>query len=180
MSDCVSKLIDAINQSSDNSMTISMYEQLVSKHIESVLNDKSLYTIPLNNLINIIKLIEFDVLEDPKEFTKTYIKNATLSHSTELDVLDLLKYIQTNNIEYTLNECIDIFNSFDNIPLCHTLVSTYRENESLPDVDYEYELSKRANEIEELRSELEKCQANARKHENKLQNAQQNLYLMLV
>ena len=75
---------------------------------------------------------------DPISLIKTIITKTIENHSKEKETLYLLSSIKTNDIELTLETCVDILSLFTQCDIFIQLHKKFHENDKEVDIDTNY------------------------------------------
>ena len=104
-------------------------EEAITENITKATKEKQFFSLPLNNILNIVSktnLSEQEDQEDPISLIKTIITQTIENHSEEKETLLLLSSIKTNDIELTLEQCVDILSLFTQ---CNIFIQLEKEIE---------------------------------------------------
>lgn len=135
-----------------NSKMINFLESNLSKKISILVEFPRFYSMPLNNIANIVKKVDFKDVDNPYEFIYSLIKKLTKEHK---DTHFILKSINCDDLNFSLKQCIDIISLFKNCPLLSKIVKLFDEMNNQPEYDYEYILKQKEEEIEKLREYMD-------------------------
>ena len=109
------KTIDKLQQEikgENRKEIIDSFEESIAEDIEKATKEKQFFSLPLNNILNIVSKTNLSEQEDPISLIKTIITKTIENHSEEKETLLLLSSIKTNDIELTLESCVDILSLF--------------------------------------------------------------------
>ena len=149
--DILNQLKNQLNEEKDKTK-MSNLENELSKLIEYLIPSEELYSLPIDNIENIIKDVDFQTFIDSFELLKTFLSKLTQKHEY---CIDILKSIQCLNCPLTIDECISLLSLFSQYELINKLTTLYEENKKYVIPDFEYHLSQKENELEEIREYLE-------------------------
>ena len=151
----IDKLIKEINGENRKELIDSL-EGAITEDLTKVIKEKQFFSLPLNNILNIVSKIYLSEQEDPISLIKTIITKTIENHSEEKETLLLLSSIKTNDIEITLEQCVDILSLFKQCDIFIQLNKKYHENDKEVDIDRGYLIEQKEKEILELKQELTK------------------------
>ena len=134
---------------------ISAYEETISTNIESLVKSEQFFNLPLSNLLSIFSKINILEIDDIIPFMTNYINNTIKYHSYEKETIFLLPLIKTKE-NFTFDDIISILLSFTNCDIFKTLKIQYNDLHKDIEFDYEYELSQKNKEIEDLKATISK------------------------
>ena len=83
----------------------------------------------------ILTIVERSDIEDVKELCRIV---SEMSAKKGKEAVLLLNVINPETA--TLRECIKIISNFKNSPICKRIGELFKENESLPEIDYSHEI----------------------------------------
>ena len=130
---------------------VSMIENLVVENISELSKDDSLYQIPVQNILSLVRKSDFAQYEDGADIISRIVVGTIKAHTDNPDTILLLNELKEERLpQLTLQECVDILQSFTNLDLCVQLGEQF----SLPDIDYEYLLEQKSKEAEHLQSQI--------------------------
>ena len=119
---------------------IEEYEDVVAERIEKFAKEELFYELPTNELL---KIVGKSVIEDPEVLCEV-ISRVSASKGEESTLL--LNVIKREKA--TIDECIRILSKFKQSPLCQKTCELFNEDKSMPERDYELEISKLWKEID--------------------------------
>ena len=138
------KLINQIDISSGvNEVKIDEIEDEIAKGINNFYKDSLFFNLPLHNVISILKKSNIDSVEIICDFLQKASKSKEHEAHFLLHCFDLS--------ELTMDDCVKILSSLNNVPICSKLGSLYSKSRESVDVDWEYETKKRDKQIDELK-----------------------------
>ena len=124
----------------------------LSDNIEEVSKQKLFYEIGLENLLSIIDNVDFSEVSSALETIQRIVHETTKTYSTSSILL--LVHIHFSDFSLTFEECVSLLSEFSISEICQQLKSqTFSQ---LVTRDYEYELSKKDEEIAKLHQEISK------------------------
>ena len=143
-----------------------MFKQLcmmITENFHSAINNQEFYNIPFkmilritNEYFNYLESIDkttdetFHIIQDVIKF----VRHVSLNYKNEAPLI--LPMIDSKGmLHLTFDEIISILASFTNIPILSMLKQEYDDNDHSVDVDWEYELEKKKDEIENLKSKIQ-------------------------
>ena len=91
---------------------IDSFEESIAEDIEKATKEKQFFSLPLNNILNIVSKTILSEHQDPISFIKTIVTKTFENHSKEKETLLLLDSLKTNDIELSLEICVDILSLF--------------------------------------------------------------------
>ena len=97
-------IVDLLNEINGErrSNIIESHEELIAEDIEKATKEKQFFSLPLNNILNVVSKTNLSEQEDPISLIKTIITKTLENHSEEKETLLLLDSLKTNDIELTL------------------------------------------------------------------------------
>ena len=90
---------------------------------------------------------------------QNFIRNTIKAHSEEKESLMLLQNINTSDIPLSYEEVLSILGLFTNCQILQCLYTLYKENQQLPQKDYDYELNQKDREIEKQRQKIKELES---------------------
>ena len=153
----LNRLVKEIN-GGNRKESIKSYEKLLSRCIEELLSNGAFYNLPLKNIFSIISKVDFTEIENYDKTIKIIqkiIKNITEKHSDEKETVLILQYLNVEDISFTWKDIISFLELITNCPILVQLSESYREEKALPEIDYEYALQQKTNEIEKFKQNIE-------------------------
>ena len=160
----VNDLIDEIKENGQERKDfIEMKEIEILKNFSQIqdLKTKKFFKLPLINIFSIISKYDFSCKRcEQFSFFNFIISNIFEEHSTENEILNLLKHIHFHTFEYdneNLNteEIINLLKIFKNVDLFQQLSIKFYETEILPIKDYSYEIEQKDKIISKLETTIE-------------------------
>ena len=140
-----------------NSDNIKFAEELIIENIEHIYKEPLFYSLPFDEISNIIKRIEFgnnDEVTEPFELLHTLLKKTSEVH--EKEAVLLLNDLKIDNLpQLTIDEIISILSKFTKNELLTKLGELYTEEKSLLRPDYEHIIEEQNHEIAKLKEELQ-------------------------
>ena len=109
------KTIDKLQQElkgENRKEIIDSFEETIAEDIITATKEKQFFSLPLNNILNIVSKTNLSEQEDPISLIKSLITKTIEAHSRTKKTLLLLHSLKTNDIELTLESCIDILSLF--------------------------------------------------------------------
>ena len=88
---------------------------------------KTFFSLPLNNILSVVSKIDLLEQEDPISFIQTIIKQTLTYHPKERETLLLLHSLKVNDIEPSLEQCVNILSLFTQCDIFHQLNKRYEE-----------------------------------------------------
>ena len=127
--------------------------------INYLFENKSFFDLPLNIIFKFLENFDFSsILNENQIMLENIIKMAKSifeAHQDEDETFLFFKFLNIENCSLSIKDCLDIISTYQNSSLFKELVSLYKEESLSPDLDYEYELNLKENEIEELKEKSE-------------------------
>ena len=134
---------------------ITLYETIIAENIIQAIQQESFFSLPLNNIVNIVSQINFSEQDDPISCIKTIISQTIKNHLEEKETVLLLSSVKTNKIELTLDQCVDILSLFTRSNICMRLHKKYQDFKQIVDIDPNYEINEKEKEIQHLKKQNE-------------------------
>ena len=135
---------------------INVIEELIADDMTKATKDKTFFSLPLNNILNIVSQIIMEKQDDPVSLIKTIITRTIEAHSKEKETLFLLHSLKTDEIDLTVQQCVDILSLFTPVDIFVQLHQKFKEYSELTDVDSDSVFTEQQKEIERLKEELMK------------------------
>ena len=135
---------------------IDNYEEKCANDIGELSKNDEFFSFPLPNIFSIISKVDFNTISEEYnaiEILHNLIKNTIKAHFDEKETLLLLQNINTN-FSLSFDEIISILVLFTNCPILNQLCRLNEEKLQQLEVDYEYELQTKNNEIEKLKHQI--------------------------
>ena len=131
-------------------------------HFKEIIEESSFFQLPMKFLRNILKQIDFSQYPDHVEMLKLVLNQTTKYHPNSALVLHSIKYI--DNLNLTVEDCINIIGQLSNCELCAKMYKLHEYAQSLPQIDYDYEIEQQNKQIEKLKVEIKENEEIVRKH----------------
>ena len=135
---------------------IDSLEETIAEDIIKATKEKQFFSLPLNNILNNVSKTNLSEQEDPISLIKTIITKTIKSRPKRRETLLLLSSIKTNDIELTVDQCVDILSLFKQCNIFIQLHKRFHENDKEVDVDIDYLIKQKEKEIKELKHKLRK------------------------
>ena len=152
---------------------INEYETNLSKEIEKLSNNEEIFNLPLNNIFSVISQVNFQETEDEHdkiiEYIHNIIRNINKTHFEEKETILILQNINIKTNSFTFEEIFSFLELITNCPLLVHFCDLYHEQNQAVDIDYEYEIKEKDQEIEKLKNEINH---NYQQHKNLINFAQ--------
>ena len=162
---------------------ITMYASAIGQNIKQFLQFDLLYNLPFNVLLSIFKIADFEEEDAPK--IVEIVRKSVKAHMDDNNLLSLLQVLKTSNVNFNLQQCIEIFSSFQFCDICKQVAVLYEEEVSESYTkELESQIQKKDKEIQRLNSIIEELHSEGTDRsdeiietlsmrENKRQNDQQ-------
>ena len=144
--------------------SIDSYEELLSENIVELSKTKRFYNLPLKHIFSILSQVDFSRIEESTEIIdiiKSIIKNTIKEHFEEKESILILQYINTSTISCSFEDLFSILESIINCQILVDFCKLYKDQNQIPERDYQYELEHKNQEIEKLKNEI-KCIDNSK------------------
>ena len=151
LKETLNKYFEAIEKNESLEM-LQNYEKMLVKNISELSITKEFFQIEFDKILSIVSKVEFTEIEDPVNIIINIIENTIKNHG-EQSIL-LLNSIKCSFLEFNEKDCSTIFQLFTFSDLC-CKISSFYSSKSV-DFDYEYELSKKDQEIKNLKYKFSK------------------------
>ena len=142
MKSLISELSLLLNESG-NEENIKFSEKILVRSIEETVSEDLFYSLPTKE---ILKIIEQSEIEDINSLCTIARK---MSEYKKEDAITLLNVIDSK--EATFEDCISVISQFKQCPICERIGQFSEENKNLPSRDYEHELKKLKDEIDQMK-----------------------------
>ena len=141
-------------------------EEILTSEVTKVVDGKTFFSLPLNNILSVVSKIDLLEQEDPISFIQTIIKEDPISfiqtiikqtltyHPKERETLLLLHSLKVDDIEPSLEQCVNILSLFTQCDIFHQLNKRYEEFKTMTEIDLEYVIDSKEKEIDNLKEEL--------------------------
>ena len=171
MEDLISLLKDCVEKNGENDEnTVKKLNQIASQIQAQEINE-GFYQLPLTLIFKILEKVDFSQIIDASCVVQTIVSKAVQAHSQEKEVLMILQSINLSpETPFSKDECISILSCFKNCPLCVILETLESRDKTYVDIDIDFELSKRDQEIAELRRQLAEKEKEIQELRSKLQS----------
>ena len=129
-------------------------EYKLSENVEELSKNENFFQCPLKNIFSIISKIHFNLIDesdDGFEILQNIIKGTINAHYDEKETLLLLQNIDFSQFSLSYEGIFSILELFTNCPIIREFCNLHIENQKLPDIDFEYELKQKDEEIEKLK-----------------------------
>ena len=136
---------------------IKLLEEQLSENIEELSKNQIFFNLPLNNIFSVISKVDFDEIDEIGkliEIIQNITKNIVKSHFEEKETILILQNLNTTTIYLSVEEIFSILELITNCPILVKLCHLYKEQNKLPEKDYEYELEQKELEIEKLKAAI--------------------------
>ena len=137
-----------------NEEVIHQYESDLRKNFEKISNNEKFFNLPLKNIFSIISKVEFDFIEENDKMIETIqniIKNVINKHFEEKETILILQNLNLTSISFSLEEIFSLLELIRNCPILVSFCHLYKEQNKEVDLDYEYELQQKEQEIDNLK-----------------------------
>ena len=136
-------------------------EQLINVNVEELSKNENFFTLPLKNIFSVISKFDFIGIEENDKILETIqniIKNIINKHFDEKETLLILQNLNfTKTLSFsTYEEIFSLLEIIRNCPILVHFCQLYQERNKEVDIDYEYELQQKDNEIEKLKQQIPK------------------------
>ena len=121
---------------------ITAYEESLSEYADELSNNQNFYNLPFENLLRIVKQIDFSKFADRVMIIERIISQTTAKYSDQ--ALRLIPAFSFSNAKPTPLEALEMVSYFSR---CDIIDSLQELNQSV-EIDYDYEIEKRDQEIE--------------------------------
>ena len=137
---------------------IDEYEEKLSKNIEELSKNENFFNLPLDNIFSVISKVDFNLIEENDKtivIIQNIIKNLINKHFEEKETILILQNLNIKTISFSSYEVIlSILELIKNCPILVNLCNLYKERNKEVDIDYEYELQQKEQEIHQLQHEI--------------------------
>ena len=148
---------------SGNEEKVEAIEERIAESIEEAIEEELFFSLPTDEIVKILHKSDISNAE-------TYHKIINrICHAKGREAALVLNVVETK--EATLEECVKIISSLKCSPVCVRLGDLYEENEKQPEIDYEHEIFKLKQKIEEQQKEIDEL-----KQQNEALFRQANMY----
>ena len=164
----IKKLINSINERHDTE-TIDGYINELCNNITDAVNEPILYTLPFDQITNIMRKVDFgnkEKIKDPFALLQTIIHKTSEVYNNEAVLL--LNYIKIGNLYFTIDNIISVLSRFTNSELLTKLGEVYSEEKNSVEPDYSYEIEKLKRELQQKNKEIEEFQKPTNELANKV------------
>ena len=144
------KTIDKLKQEingENRKEIIDSFEESIAEDMTKATKEKQFFSLPLNNILNIVSKTNLSEQEDPISLIKTIITKTIENHSKEKETLLLLHSLNTNDIELTLEQCVDILSLFTQCDIFIQLHNKFHENKQIVDIDTDYLIEQKEKDL---------------------------------
>ena len=133
------------------------HEYLIIEEIEKLIKEEQFYELPTNEILKIINKSTF------ADVNQLYDLVANMSASKGEESILLLNVINCDDM--TLKDCTTIISKFKKCKFCQRTYQVFKENEEMPEIDYELEIKELNEEIERLKKEIEELKNKTKEEE---------------
>ena len=143
------------NENSEENEKLKLFRKL-SENAEDLIKIDSFFELPLDIIFSVVSLINFSLFEtDILELIEQIIKKTIKFHKKEKETLLLIENMQIQYITFSLEDYFNILGCFSNCSFLVNFCKLNKEENFLPNPDYEYDLMQKDKEIEDLKSKIE-------------------------
>ena len=132
---------------------VKQLESKLSQNIQILSKIPSFYSLPIYNIAKIIKNVDFSIQNNSYELLQDIISNLSKENK---DALLILKSINCKLLDFTIEQCINLLSLFGNCQLFTKIVRMFNELQKLPDVDYDYEINQKQDEIKQMKEFIDR------------------------
>ena len=159
MKEVISKLKEEYMKEDKNNDEILKYERIIHNKIESISKIADFYSLPLELIYSVLSNINFYAIENSAPILKNIVQQILKVHNSEKEKLFLLECIKLSKNDdnfissYTLEDCVNILQCFSHCDLLVELGKSFqisKEYDQYPEIDADYELSKKDQQIDTL------------------------------
>ena len=151
----IEQLKKELNERNRNDI-VNLYEKTIASNISIAIKNKAFFSLPLNNILSIVSQIAFSKQYEHISLIKSIITETITAHSDEKETVLLLHYLKTNDLDLTLDSCVDLLSLFTQCDLCVQLHKTFHEFDNTVEVDTNYLIEQKDREIDQLKHKLTK------------------------
>ena len=185
--EAIKELLNMKGKEENNENLQNQFFQLIFENFEQAINIKDLYKIPFETIkhiskgyFNYLTTIEVKTQNQSENIISSitkFIENISLNYQKESPLI--IPYINRNKeLSLNLEEIITILSSFHQISIFSTLKEEFIEVDRNVDIDWEYELSKKDEEIKKLKTKIEETQINQKNNlPEKPENFNSNIFV---
>ena len=128
-----------------NEAKVESVEVSIAESIEDAIEEELFFSLPTNE---IVKIIQKSNIYDAEMYSNIIVRMCEAKGGEAALILNVVE-----PKEVTFEECVKIISSLKCSPICVRLSDLHNENEKQPEIDYEYEINKLKQEIEELKKQ---------------------------
>ena len=147
----IQKLQDELNGRKVASK-ITNFESVISENIESLYKNEKLYQLPLQNLNSILSKVDISSLDNPFDVIKYFIEKTIEKNAGNRETLFLMESIKCKDYEFETSDCINLLALFKQCEICTKLSEKYNQDNQHVEVDWEYRLKEKEDEIGRLKT----------------------------
>ena len=151
MDDHIVYLIDQI-RNGDETLDKSKIEENIAKDLDVASKIPSFYSMPFNVIQSIVKKCEFTFESDPFECLLNLIQQTVCAYEEEVPLL--LTAIDTDFLQLSLEQTVELIGSFSNCKLCQKLHDLFLCDQEALDIDYHLIIQEKEEVIEELNKKV--------------------------
>ena len=142
----ISKLSALLSEGNEGER-VESYEELIIEEIDKFVKEDVFYSLQTSE---ILKVVEKSGIRDPELLCELVRK---MSERKGKEAPLLLNVISSEDA--TLEECVKVISCFGGCPICRRAGELFKEEERLAERDYQNEINRLNEEIEELKKNTE-------------------------
>ena len=153
MNAIVYQAIKGIEESSGSGKTRNLINEKISvlaENIEETSKNQNFYKLPLDLVLGVVGKVDFSETNKYSSIIERIIENTTKQYPKNSSLL--LHHIKCKYCNFSLDECVNLLQTFSTCELCNKLGEIFRENDV--SYDYEFALTQKEKEIERLKQQL--------------------------
>ena len=131
----------------NNNQVINSYELMIAKDMLNAVNDETFFSLPLKNIFNIVSKVDFSEFQDPVQLIKSIITQIIHAHPGENETILLLPLFKTNNLDLSLDSCVQLLSPFSYCDIFVQLHQKFEDQNHEVEVDVEYQLTQLLNNL---------------------------------
>ena len=135
---------------------IEAYYGILCENAEELSKTNEFFYLPLNNIFTVVSRIDFSSIDESERNTtlQNLIRNIINAHYEEKETLMILQNIDITDLQLTYEDIHSILGLFTNCQILNQFYNLYKDEQQLPEIDYDLRLKEKDNDIEKLKQQI--------------------------
>ena len=155
VSEAVERMREEINGKNRKDV-IGELEKILVENVEELSKNDDFFHFPLTNILSLMSKVDFSMITGKYnllEVLHNFVKGTINAHFKEKGTIMLLQGIDIAKLCLSYDEIYSIIELFTNCPILKQFCKLHKENQTQPEIDYDYELHQKDEIIKKLQKE---------------------------